>query len=106
MRVFTCQLHLMLNAEELVLRIHTRIGAIWELGDELKARNERLIVLGELIGEESLIVRSRKRQRALVPGRGSVCLVLRGLTIAGDRDLTDVVSLAQAVRASVACELG
>jgi hypothetical protein len=56
----------MLDAEELVLRVNTGVGAIWELRDELKARDERLVILRQLIGEEALVVGGGERKAALV----------------------------------------
>lgn len=64
----TYQLHLMLDAEELVLGIDAGIGAIWKLGDEQKARDERLVILRHLIGEETLIVGGGEGENALVLG--------------------------------------
>ena len=43
-----------------MLRVSARVGAIWQMGDELEARDERLVVLGELIGKLTVVVRSRE----------------------------------------------
>ena len=95
----------MLNAEELVLRVDASIGAVWKLSNELEARDERLVVLGDFVGEQTLVVRSGERKDALVLGRGSTCVVKGGLAVASDGDLAEVVAVMQASRASVAGEL-
>lgn len=99
------QLHLMLDAEELMLRVDAGIGAIRELSDELEARDEGLVILGDLIGEEALVVRGREWEDTLVLGRGSTCVVNGALEVVGDGDLARGVAAVEASRASVACEL-
>lgn len=101
----TYQLHLVLDAEELVLGVDARNRAIWKLGDELKARDERLIVLRELVGKETLVVRRGEWKDALVLGRGSICVAQRRLLVISDGDLAEVVAVVEASRASVACKL-
>jgi hypothetical protein len=46
----------MLNGEELILNIKAGIGAIWKTSDELEARDEVGIILGDLVGEGTLDV--------------------------------------------------
>jgi hypothetical protein len=56
----TYQLHLMLDAEELMFGVDAGVGAIRELSDELEARDEGLVVLRDLVGEETLVVGGRE----------------------------------------------
>lgn len=63
-----------------MLGVSARVSAIWQMGDELEARDERLVVLGELIGKLTVVVRSREwesggSESALVIGRRRTCLV-------------------------------
>lgn len=100
----TYQLHLMLNAEQLMLGVDAAVGAIRKLSHVLEARDEELIVLGHLIDKGTLVVGSREWKDALVLGRGST-RVKRGLAIVGDGDLARVVATVQARRTSVAGKL-
>ena len=100
----TYQLHLLLNAEELVLRVGARVGAVWQVGDEVEARDERFVVLGELIGKLTLIVRSRDWEDALVLGRCSICFVQRGLVVRHS-GLDDVAAVIEAVGVNKATKL-
>lgn len=113
-----------------MLRVSARVGAIWQMGDELEARDERLVVLGELIGKLTVVVRSREwesREResrewesrewdirdwgsrgsesALVIGRRRTCLVERGLAVVRRSGLVDVAAVIEAVGANEASEL-
>lgn len=99
----TYQLHLMLDAEELMLRVDAGIGAIWELSNELEARDEGFLIIRDLVGEETLVVRGRERENALVLGRGSACVVKGCLAVVGDVDLARGVVAMESSRASVAC---
>jgi hypothetical protein len=88
-----------------VLRVSARVGAIWQVGDELEARDERLVVLGELIGKLTLVVRSREWENALVLGRHITCLVERELVVVSRSGLVDVAAVIEAVGANEAREL-
>jgi hypothetical protein len=52
----TYQLHLMLHSEELIFNIKAGVGAIWKTGDQLEARDEVGIILGNLVDEGTLRV--------------------------------------------------
>ena len=98
----TYQLHLLLNAEELVLRVSARVGAIRQVGDELEARDERLVVLGELIGELAQVIRSREWKNAVGLGRCRIFLVERGSAVVRCSGLVDVAAVVEVVGANKA----
>lgn len=93
-----------------MLRVSARVGAIWQMGDELEARDERLVVLGELIGKLTVVVRSREwesrgSESALVIRRRRTCLVEQGLAVVRRSGLVDVAAVIEAVGANEASEL-
>ena len=88
----TYELHLVLDAEKLMLRVDTSVGAIRELRDELEARDVRLVMLRELVDEGALDARNRKRKDRLVL-LWSVVDTTEGLLAGGDdSDLAEVLT--------------
>lgn len=77
--VDTYQLHLMLNTEQLMLRIRAGNGAIGQTSDELVARNIVNMVLGQLVGEGPLNIDSRDREDGLVLLRDDSAIAVSGL---------------------------
>jgi hypothetical protein len=62
------QLHLVLDTEELMLRVEASIGAVRQLCHELVARDEGAVMLVQLIDEGALVVGGGKGEDASVLG--------------------------------------
>jgi hypothetical protein len=72
----TYQLHLVLDAEELKLRVGPSTDTIRQLGDELEARDEGNIILVQLVDEGTLEVGDRERKGTTPLGRQVADMVL------------------------------
>lgn len=84
----TYKLHLMLDGEQLVLRVGARNSTIWQTRDELVTRDKVHVVLGQLVGKGTLNIRSGDRQdgpstvaaRLLGGNDGDLAVVLTTMT--------------------------
>lgn len=74
----TYELHLVLDTEQLMLGVHASTGAIGKLGDEVKTREVRLVVLGELVDKDTLDMWDRQGEDVVVLVRGVADLLARG----------------------------
>jgi len=93
----TCQLHLVLHLEQLMVWVDTGVGTVRQLSNELIARHEGRVFLRHLIDESTLDVGRGRRQ----DGGGGRGLILDSLdrTLAhGDSSHLATMSLAVNVR--------
>jgi hypothetical protein len=88
----TYKLHLMLDTEELLLRIHTSVGAVGKLSNELVPGDEVGVFLSQLIGKGTFDIVTgegevRLHERVFVGGTG---LLDRRLAGGNDGNLATV----------------
>lgn len=92
------KLHLVLDAEELMLRVKASIGTIRKLRDELVSRNVAVVVFGQLVCESSVVVDGGNRKNTLGVCGLVVGILDRLLAGSNGRDLATVTHAGLAVR--------